>query len=263
MAFAISTLAFADSSEEAELLPQLHAMGIGAIEVAPTKRWPAWVGADQDGAVCYRQALDAININVCALQAIVFGRPELTLFGADFSPWLPHFERLSMLAATLGARSLILGAPGQRDPGSSSDPDTIAADRLRQLAAVCAPKHITVAVEPVPSARFVRTLSDAQLLAERVAHPQFGWHLDASAWAASGEDLSQVLRRSLPQHVHLSQPALRGPGDGPIDFVGLVDALRSAGYIGDFSFEILHGAHTWAATLPQLATLLARLNRAA
>lgn len=256
MLFAISTLAFADPAEEAALLPLLKRAGVDALEVAPTKRWPRWAGADLASARRYREALLSAGFSVTALQSIVFEQPQLQLFGADFAPWLAHFQTLSEIAEGLGARTLVFGAPQQRDPGDCAEPLALAAERFRALATQLQASGAVLALEPVPESRFIQTPAQAQQLAASVAHPAFDWHFDSAAWAQSGADLGALLAVRLPPHAHLSQPQLVGPSSGPVDLLEVILKLRIHGYAQAFSFEILSGRHHWPTTLDSIERLI-------
>jgi len=256
MDVAISTLAFADAADEQRWLPELCTLGITALEVAPTKRWPGWINATAEAARAWAHELTDQGLRVSALQAIVFGKPELRLFADDFAPMCAHFELLGALAEALGAPTLVFGAPAQRDPGDCANPFALACERLRALAERCAPFGVTLAVEPVAAAKFIATPAQALALAQAVAHPNFGWHLDLSAWHASGEALAPLLAERMPQHLHLSQPDLRGPLDGPVDLAQALKSVRAAGYRGAASFEILSGAHAWPQTCAAIRQVL-------
>lgn len=86
MRLAVSNIAW-QPADQAAILPLLRDRGVTGIEVAPTKLWPDWQGATPAAAAAYRERLADQGFAVPALQAILFGKPDCTLFDPAGARW--------------------------------------------------------------------------------------------------------------------------------------------------------------------------------
>ena len=73
---AISNIGW-EIGDDPDVIKLLGDSGVGGIEIAPTKIWPEWIGATEKAAKEYRSRLNSEGFEVPALQAIVYGKPEL------------------------------------------------------------------------------------------------------------------------------------------------------------------------------------------
>ena len=80
MRLAVSNIAWAADEQDA-ILAALPGMGVAGVEIAPTMIWPGWEGAAVDAARDLRGRLEGQGLAVPALQAILFARPDLHVFG--------------------------------------------------------------------------------------------------------------------------------------------------------------------------------------
>src|ERR1035441_3882311 len=82
MELAISNIAWEPREDEA-VREVLAAAGIRALEVAPTKMWsdPSTVPIGE--ALRYRAEWEARGFRLVAMQALLFGHPEMTIFEND------------------------------------------------------------------------------------------------------------------------------------------------------------------------------------
>ena len=81
MKLAISNIAWPHEAEPgaAEIMA---ANRIGGVEIAPTKIWPKPLTASDDEIDRYRRFWLNHGIQVVAIQSLLFGRPDLNIFGA-------------------------------------------------------------------------------------------------------------------------------------------------------------------------------------
>src|SRR5205823_8379380 len=80
MKLAVSNLAWPVESDPAAA-DLLSRHGIRAIEIAPTKIWPRPAEATEGDVVAYRSFWERRGFQIMALQALLFGRPDLMFFG--------------------------------------------------------------------------------------------------------------------------------------------------------------------------------------
>ena len=251
MKLAVSNIAW-NAAEQPTMLSALTAAGVAGVEIAPTMIWPEWRGATPDAATELRAALAVQNFTVPALQAILFGRPDLHLFGepASRAGLIEHIAGVAALAAALGAGVMVFGAPRNRLRGALGAPAALreAAGMLREIGAACAAAGICLGIEANPphyGGDFLLTWREAAELVGHVDHPGIGLHFDTACTAMAGDDPVAAVTAcgSLICHFHVSAPQLGpigGPpaADGAIDHAGIAAALRAQGYAGWISIEM-------------------------
>lgn len=258
MKLAMSNIGWA-VHDDLDVLEALRAHGVAGIEVAPTKVWPGWEGATVAAAEAYRERLGDQGFALPALQAILFGKPALSLFARDArdrSALRDHIAHVADLAAALGAQVLVFGAPRARLRGALPVAEAMAhaAETFRALAAVCEARATCLCIEPVPGSYgcdFVTDAGEALTLVERVDHPGFGLHLDAGSLYTADEELTDVLQRGRARlrHYHISEPELAGFASARAPHVAWLRALRAADYRGWVSIEVDATKHVLSHTL--------------
>jgi D-psicose/D-tagatose/L-ribulose 3-epimerase len=243
---AFSNIAW-DAAEEGEVLALLGRAGIAGIEVAPSKCWPDWKGITQQSVVAVRQRFAGPGFSVPSLQAILFGHPELKLFGdeAALDGLLRHTELVAGVATGLGAKTLVFGAPANRDPGDLPPEEAmnVAVPRMRALGEICARHDVWLGIEANPAAyncRFMTRWFEAAELVRRCDSPGVRLHLDAACTLMAGDDIAEAVEKSadILAHVHVSEPQL-GNFDAPkSDHARFAEALKQVGYQGWCSVEM-------------------------
>jgi sugar phosphate isomerase/epimerase len=245
MRLAVSNIAWPAGADE-EAVPLLLAHGVAGVELAPTKLWhrPLEAGA-ADVARC-RDWWERRGLPVVALQALLYGRPDLMLFGtpAAREAAAEYLEGVVRLAAGLGARALVFGSPGNRrrgdlDPAAAT---AIAVPFFRRVADVAAGLGVWLCVEPNPPAYdcdWVTTAAEAVALVDAVGQEGFGLHLDTAAMHLAGDDPDCVRAAGgRLRHFHVSAPHLHGvPGDG-VPYAAFARALHDQRYPGWVSIEM-------------------------
>jgi D-psicose/D-tagatose/L-ribulose 3-epimerase len=249
MKIAISNIAW-DDNEEGTAATILVEKGISGVEVAPTKIWPAPLEAGPESLSEYRQGWQNKGITIVALQALLFGRPELTLFESEAvrEQTFHYLSRIIQLGAHLGARVLVFGSPknrrvGDLDPQKAMETATQFFYRLGEVAYA----HQTrFCIEPNAAeygCDFIRTALEGRDLVKKVNHPGFGLHLDAGIMTMNGENYEKVLDACLVDlaHFHISEPQLGLIGAGATEHSRLAGHLKKIGYQGWVSIEMRNG----------------------
>lgn len=265
MKLAMSNLAWS-VGDDAAVAGVLSAEDVHGVELAPSKVWADAPNVARDDASAYALAWRSRGCSIVAFQAILFGHPELDLFGDAFTVTAlqRHLVAVGQLASACGAAVLVLGAPGNRRRGERSMGAAIdaAATALRPVADRLGPMGIALCIEPNPpryGCDFVTTAAEAAVLADAVDHPGFGIHLDTAALAASGEVSMRALAPVMRwvRHAHLSEIDLAPVGTGTMVQHAVVGAaLRDAGYEGWLSVEMRLGAgDDWRVALPRAAAV--------
>ena len=257
----VSNLAWPVTEDEA-VATLLLDHGASGVEIAPGKVWPESPAVPEHDAAKYAQFWRTHGLQIVAFQAILFGRPQLSLFaeGADPRDFHAHMVAMGELAAATSARVLVLGAPANRRRGPLPFEAALrqAAVILRPIAQDLAQYDVRLCIEPNPpryGCDFITTAAEAVLLSEAVDQPNFGIHLDAAALILSGETTGKALRNVLPHvhHFHISDIDLAPLGTtDAAPHAQLGRTLRDGGYRGWFSIEMLEGkSETWNTALPR------------
>ncbi len=245
MKLAISNIAW-PSSDEGRVADLLREMGIAGVEVAPTKIWPQPLSVTTAEIQAYREFWESRGVRIVALQALLFGRADLTIFDSAETrrQTFDYLAGMIRLAATLGARVLVFGSPKNRRVGhlASEEASRIALPFFRDLAAVAVDHDTMFCIEPNPpeyGCDFLTTSAAALDLIRSVNSPGLGLHLDAGGLTLSREPLTAV-EEGLPwlRHFHISEPHLESLGAGGSDHRGYGETLARIGYQGWTSIEM-------------------------
>ncbi len=249
MKISISNIAW-DQPEEETVAQILKERNIPGVEIAPTKIWTSPLEADPESLSAYRRFWEDQGVEIVALQALLFGRPELTLFESQEKreQAYQYLSQIIRLASALGAKVLVFGSPknrlvGDRDPRKVMEE---AVDFFGRLGEVAFAHQTRFCIEPnaaVYGCDFIRTAREGQALVKRVDHPGFGLHLDAGIMTLNGEEIEPVLEECMETmaHFHISEPHLGLIGEGTTDHNRIAGHLRKIGYQGWVSIEMRNG----------------------
>ncbi|MDD3182580.1 MAG: TIM barrel protein [Alphaproteobacteria bacterium] len=241
---AVSNIAW-DTTNEAMLFPLLRDLGVGGIEIAPTKLWPQWDAFSPSVIRAYAHKLKAEGFSIPALQAILFGKPELQLFQPDTHPdFWAHIQRVIACANELQAKVLVLGAPKNRRRGELGYETalTMATDFFGKAAELCVANDVCLGIEANPSdysCDFATNLADAAALVNKVSNPGFRLHLDIGAIALNGGNVGEVIAKADPfVHCHASEPQLAPLVGNTANHDQAASALAARRYDGWISIEM-------------------------
>jgi sugar phosphate isomerase/epimerase len=246
MRLAISNIAWPSGRDEA-VAPILRDHGAEGVEIAPTKVWPKPLEARASDLVAYRRFWERRDLRVVALQALLFGRPDLTLFDGDATRrrTVEYLKGMIAIAAALGAECLVFGSPTNRKAGTrqQAEVEAIAIDVFRELGHFAAERNVCFCVEPNPKAYNCDFVTDATAgaeLVERVGHGGFGLHLDTGAMTLAGDAFDLTFRRANGswRHFHVSEPYLAPVGEGGVNHHAIADAMIAEKYSRWVSIEM-------------------------
>ena len=228
-----------------EALALLAAQGCAAVEIAPFAVFGRWDNLDEP-ATRLRARIESHGLACTAMQGLLFGAGDMALFGsqAQRANLEIHLERVANLAALLGARACVFGAPRQRDPGDLAPTAAwdIALAALRRIGPAFHAAGSSLAFEANAAryaCRFVTTTAEAARLVEQAATPGIGLQIDTGTLFLEAEDPA-ILRQIAPLavHAHVSEPDLQAVGAHGLDHAPIARALRDSGYAGSVSIEM-------------------------
>lgn len=244
MKIAISNIAWEPAENEA-VWALLQQRGIYGLEVAPALVSTEFTSVD---ATVYTHTIAHYGLQVVAAQALLFGRPDLVLFGSPEARVAlgQHLRRMIDFLHWLGGSTAVFGSPKNRLTNglSSENVQAIATDFFGSLGEYAAKKGIVLALEPNPrgyGADFVTTTAEAVALAKTINNPGFTAHLDVGSLIMNNEDpgLASVLAMPWINHVHVSEPNLAPVGlDHESTHRIVAEQLREHNYQGWVSVEM-------------------------
>lgn len=246
MKLAVSNIAWAIEQDEAvaEMLVQA---GVTGIEVAPTKLWPDPLEATDAQIDACRRTWEARGLPIIAAQALLFGKPELTLFenAQRRTQTLEYLHGIVRICGRLGARALVFGSPKNRRVGGGDRVGACfaASDFFGQLGKAAAAAGTSVVIEANPTdygADFLTRAGEAIDLVRAVDHPGIRLHLDTGCMTLSDDPIEETFTRAggLLRHFHVSEPHLAPVGQGSVDHPAFARALARINYPHWISVEM-------------------------
>mgnify|MGYP001454059613 CR=1 FL=1 len=238
MNLAISNIAW-PVEQDAAVAALLEREGVRAIEIAPTKLWPAPLEASAAEVSAYRRSWESRGMRIVAAQSLLFGQPDLTIFAdeATRARTLSYLDAIVKLCADLGAEALVFGSPkNRRRDGLAADlAAPIAVDFFGRLGELATRHGTTVVMEANPpqyGADFVTRAAEALTLVEQVNCFGFQLHLDTACMTLAEDAVEEVITAGAARlhHFHVSEPNLAPIGHGGVDHALFARTLRSVGY---------------------------------
>ena len=228
----------------------LASNSVRGIEVAPTRVWPNWQGMSSGSVRGLKRMLESAGLAVCSLQAILFQKPDLRLFGSeqDRQGMHDHLCRCADLAAELGASCLVFGAPKNRDRGSLPEEEAfrIAVEFFGKVGEQFARRGECLGFEGNPpeyECNFATESRTAARLVRSVGSTGFRLHLDTACLQLAGEDAVRAIEDNIDilQHFHVSEPYLSAFSAPAASHARISGALRNAHYAGWVALEMRAG----------------------
>jgi D-psicose/D-tagatose/L-ribulose 3-epimerase len=257
MRLAISNIAW-PTGMDAAVAPLLCAHGVEGVELALTKIWPEPLAATAAEVRAYRDGWERQGLRIAALQALLFGKPHLTLFEGESrrQQTLEYLSGMIECAGQLGAAALVFGSPKNRRRGecSTSEAWAIAVPFFRALGRLAQRQGVSFCIEPNPpeyGCDFVTTVAEGMELVDAVAVEGLALHLDTAAMTLAGDRPAASIASAAEylRHFHVSEPFLAEVGGATVPHEECGRALRARDYRGWISIEMVEAkeARDWRA----------------
>ncbi len=246
MKIAISNIAWRREEEEA-VAGIMRELAIQGVEIAPSAVWPVPLVVTDADIAGYRRFWESRGIQIVALQALLFGRPDLTIFENAETRRLTfdYLEAMIRLGGKLGAKVLVFGSPKNRRAGSlpPAEIEGIAVPFFGELGRAAKKNDIVFCIEPNPAAYkcdFITTSGAGLELVKKVGVEGFGLHLDAGGMTLSTEPVDSTIHDAVvaSSHFHASEVNLAPVGSGSVDHKRFATALSGANYNHWVSIEM-------------------------
>lgn len=246
MKVAISNIAWCPD-EEGKIALAMQELGINGVEIAPTKIWPSPLSVPDTKIKEYKQFWENQGIQIVAMQSLLFGRPDLTIFESDRKrkETFDYLSGMIQLGGKLGANVLVFGSPKNRKVNqlSKAEIEEIAIPFFYDLGKIALQNGNLFCIEPNPTAYgcdFITTSQEGIDFVNKVNNLGFGLHLDAAGMTLSqepaGHSIEDVFRTA--KHFHASEVNLAPVGTGSVDHEKFASMLRNINYKSWVSIEM-------------------------
>ncbi len=245
MIAAVSNIAWGPE-DDAAAYEMLKRHEVEALEIAPTRFWPDLAGVPAGEGERKADELAELGLGVCGFQALLYGRPDLQVFGRDGGrACRDYLKGACRLAGSMGAGSLVFGAPKNRLRGELSKDEAfqLAVDFFTEVGDAAAQHGVWLCLSPNPKeygADFLLNLEEAAALAEAVNSPGVALNIDMGELALTGMDAGQAVWEYglLAGHFHVSEPMLEPFDPARRAHQQAASALREMQYEGRVSLEM-------------------------
>ena len=227
-----------------EAIRRIAAIGYDGVEIgcAAPHAWPAYLSKERRAEL--RNLLEASGLQAVSLLPTPGGGP-------GFNPASPlpeereatvrYYNEVIDLASDLSAKKVLYIAGWQIFGTSRQQAWDRTKNCLDQIASHADKKGITILVEPTAAAtNLIETADDAMELMRSVARDNVKVMFDTFHALYRNEipaDYVRAMRDDLV-HIHVSDSNRVIPGEGRVDWIGLMRALNECGYDGYLTMEI-------------------------
>jgi D-psicose/D-tagatose/L-ribulose 3-epimerase len=223
-------------------------LGYDGLEVAPFTLSDAPDKLPAAQAAEFRRIAEDHGVAITGLHWLLVAPEGLSITSPDpavAGRTREFIARLADLCAALGGSVLVHGSPQQRQSGGDHAGAVQRATEAFAIAGEAAARTgVTYCVEPLGRREtdVINTFDEAAAILRQIGNPALRTMLDTSA-AAQGEDadIPALIARALPTglmaHVQFNDLNRKGPGQGEMRFLPILQALKDAGYRGDIAME--------------------------
>ncbi|ABP66035.1 Xylose isomerase domain protein TIM barrel [Caldicellulosiruptor saccharolyticus DSM 8903] len=227
-----------------EVIKRLSRIGYDGIEIgcAAPHAWPYYLSEEKRMKI--KKILEANNIKVSSMLPAPGGGPGANPASPieEERKWtVQHYKDVIDLASEWGAPTIIYVAGWVIYGTSRKDAWKYSLESLIEIAEYAKSKNITVCVEPTSAdSNLVETADDALLMMEQTGLPNVKVMFDTFHVLYRNEvpsDYIYKMGKNL-KHIHISDHNRLAPGQGGMDFLPVLQALKDVGYDGYVTMEV-------------------------
>lgn len=247
---AISNIAW-NTQDDKKIFKILNKYSFTGLEIAPTKLFPNIASVQKNEIVTYKNICNEYKIKIVAMQSLLFGRPDLTIFDSKEkrNDLILYLEHIIWIGYMLGVEYIVFGSPKNRIIPSTlsvEDVDKISIEFFSKLGDIAKKYNMYFCIETNPSfygTNFITKSSQAITLIKKVNHSHFRFHLDTGALFSNNENPSEIITAGIKymKHCHISDKNLIPLTDGEnytSKHKEVAMSLNDAGYTGWRSVEM-------------------------
>lgn len=249
MKLAISNIAW-KPEETNRIFDILRKRNVNGIEVAPSLLFEDLSKLSSREIIKVRKFYEAQGIEIVAMQALLYGRPDLCIFAekATIMKTTQYLENIFKISHYLNAHSLVFGSPKNRRKNNRTNDEIrkMAHEFFYRMGEMAEAYNTKFCIEPNAveyGCDFITNTMEAIELVKHVDHPGFKLHMDAGVMTMNRERHDKVLRLALPymSHFHISEPYLQQITENKSDHLSIGKELNQLGYNGWVSIEMKSG----------------------
>lgn len=246
MNLAISNIAW-DQSIEKKIASILKDLNVKGVEVAPTKINSNPEELTDGDIIKYKEFWESYGIKIVAMQALLFGRPELKIFENEFKrkKTFEYLKLIIKIGGLLNAKVLVFGSPKNRDIFQlrREDAEKIAVKFFRDVGDYSLKYNLKTCIEANPpeyGCNFITDSNEAFDLVQKVNNKGFGLHIDLGGLLLKKEDFKVLHNyKDKIEHVHISQPYLEPLSrNNLVEYEKLINTLKQDNYDNWISIEM-------------------------
>lgn len=245
MKLAISNIAW-NSSENSSVIEVLNEFSVDSIEVALSIFFKDLFDVSDFEIEEVKQYWLLNNIKIVAVQALLFGKPELLVFDKKGQKQIVEYlDRVMYISSKLGASKLVFGSPKNRKITGLSRVEAMqmATDFFSTLAELAGKHSVVLCIEPNAiqyDCNFITNTQEAFEFVELVSHEGFRLHLDTGVMQLNNEDIKESIELALPylSHFHISEPFLDRIINNTVNHSTISKTLLSVHYDEYISIEM-------------------------
>lgn len=221
---------------------------INRLEIAPTRSFLDIDNVTTAELIEEKLFWEEYDISIVAMQSLLFGKPELQLFGSTDSrkALFRHLVKLFKISSSLGSTKLVFGSPRNRvvpDGLDFSDAWEISIGFFKTAGNAAEDFGVQLCLEPNPivyGCNFITNAVQGLRLVEDVDSSGFKLHLDTACMALSGDNAYESIIESREQlsHFHISSAGLGPLEDYFVDHHASSKALAEINFGGSASVEM-------------------------
>ena len=210
---AISNIAWT-ADNDSDVFEVMQSLNVTNLEISPFRETKTTSTAQINDLILHT---DKFNLRIVSFQALMFRHPELTMFenSTTRQATLKHLSKIIELAGSIGAKTLIFGAPKAKllMHHNYKEAFAIALEFFDSIAQIAQKNGVVFCIEPTPSiygADFIRNTSEAMDIINAIDNEGLALNLDIGAMILNGEDITVGIRQNAKRigHVHVSEPQL-------------------------------------------------------
>jgi sugar phosphate isomerase/epimerase len=246
LAFSITTLAL-NVQNFREDIQSLTKYGIEGLEVAPTQFWSNPLETTKAERREFFRSIQNSNLQVIGLQSLLYGRPDLELFGSQESrsKCQDYLIQMTQLCADLGGHLLSFGSAKNRQTNklTTRECNEMATDFFHSLADYSGNYGVTICIEPIAkeyNCNFINTANEGAKFVHHVNHQYIGLLLDSGNMLLNAEPCSDMVKKHIDsiKHFHANDPWMHPPSDQYQEHHKIAGVLSEC-YSGWITFEFL------------------------
>lgn len=246
MRLSISNIAW-ETQENDIIASFMQQIGITGLEVAPGKIVSDIYKTNNADIKKYKNYWLSKNIEIVAMQSLLFGHPEMRIFYDEMSRenTFNYLKYCIDIGKMVGANAFIFGSPKNRyiPVESKKLSKGIAIEFFDKIGNYCHKNNVYFCLEPNPveyGTNFLCNTKEALDFVKEVDNCGLMINIDTGTMIMNNEDYRNIMDKSLAYagHIHISEPFLN-----PIDqcrriYAEIADIIKESNYSGRISIEM-------------------------